>query len=123
MLGWAAEGSQETHIDPRSHGSRDSHPNRSLFDHASSSLSPAETPISTHPPLRLYRTFLRKTVIPHMSPSQVKLPGSIQVPHCVRECARDGVDSNGNRICVRYEQVQRFRSESARGEGILRPLS
>ena len=54
-------------------------------------------------------------------PAEVELGGSVRVPYYVEECGRWTVDSLGNRVCAYYHQVERFRSISARGEGILEP--
>ena len=56
-------------------------------------------------------------------PPAVEIYGGISVPYYVDECAQWATDSSGNRVCVYYRQVERFRTVSGRGEGVLEPYS
>ena len=53
---------------------------------------------------------------------EVELAGNLRVPYYTEECGRWGVDASGNRVCLRWDQVERFRSVAARGQGILEPF-
>jgi hypothetical protein len=55
-------------------------------------------------------------------PLEVELAGTIRVPYHTEQCARWGVDANGNPICLRWETVERFRNVQARGQGVLEPF-
>jgi hypothetical protein len=55
-------------------------------------------------------------------PLDVELAGTVRVPYYTEECGRWGVDANGNPICLRWDQVERFRNVQARGQGILEPF-
>jgi hypothetical protein len=60
---------------------------------------------------------------PQTGAPKVELSGAVQVPYRSEECGRWGVDADGNRVCMWWREVERYRSVTARGEGVLEPYS